>query len=255
MPGSDEVGRIDAETRRQIAELDWFHSIDLGDGVITPGSDDSRAKLARLGLPEDLSGMSVLDIGAYDGFFAFEAERRGASRVLAIDTLAWERGARSGWPCFRLAHRVLNSRVEAKKLDVAALSREMLGGFDVVLLLGVLYHLEDPMAGLRAVADVTDGLLVVETHTDANRLARPAMAFYPTDELNDDPSNWWGPNEAALLGILRAVGFDHTRVVYRRPWLLRAARAIGRGIPKPTRMRSLADQGRVVMHARRRGPH
>ena len=75
--------------RTEVSSIPWWHSIDLGDGVITPGIDDSPRKLHRLRLPQDLTGKSVLDIGAWDGFFSFEAERRGASRVLALDSYAW----------------------------------------------------------------------------------------------------------------------------------------------------------------------
>src|ERR1700720_4280357 len=67
----------------------WYHTIDLGDGVITRGVDDTPLRLARLDLPESLSGLSVLDVGAWDGFFSFEAERRGASRILAADHCSW----------------------------------------------------------------------------------------------------------------------------------------------------------------------
>ena len=85
-----------AVLRARVDELEWFHSIDLGGGVVTPGRDRSEQKLARLGLPQDLSGQRVLDVGAYDGFFSFAAECRGAEHVLAVDTLAWERGEASG---------------------------------------------------------------------------------------------------------------------------------------------------------------
>jgi len=73
---------VDAtELRSRVEELEWFHSIDLGHGIKTPGTDDSAKKLARLGLPADLTGKRVLDIGAYDGFFSFAAERAGAAQV------------------------------------------------------------------------------------------------------------------------------------------------------------------------------
>ena len=77
------------ELRKQVEAIRWFHRIDLGHGVVTPGLDDTPAKLARLKLPESFAGKSVLDIGAWDGFFSFEAERRGASRVLAVDSFCW----------------------------------------------------------------------------------------------------------------------------------------------------------------------
>src|SRR3954466_11917283 len=77
------------ELKKEVAKINWWHSIDLGNGVITPGVDRSSWKLKKLRMPQDLSGMSVLDIGAWDGFFSFEAERRGAKRVLAVDSFCW----------------------------------------------------------------------------------------------------------------------------------------------------------------------
>ncbi|MCP4907217.1 MAG: DUF1698 domain-containing protein [bacterium] len=239
------------ELQIRIAELEWFHSIDLGCGLVTPGSDESPAKLARLGLPDDLVGRSVLDIGAYDGFFSFEAERRGADRVLAVDTLAWERGATSGWPCFSLAHRVLSSAVEARKVDIHSLASAEIGSFDVVLCLGVLYHLRDPLSALEAVADVTGDLLVLETHTDATHLRRPAMVFYEGDELAGDASNWSGPNERMLATWLREVGFRDVEVVHRRSIGHRALRAFYRAGLRLDRFPGLFDQGRIVVHARK----
>jgi tRNA (mo5U34)-methyltransferase len=240
-----------AELRSRVEELEWFHSIDLGGGVVTPGRDDSAAKLARLRLPADLSGRSVLDIGAWDGFFSFEAERRRAERVLAVDTLAWERGEKSGRPCFELAHRALGSRVESRRLDVHDVATAGIGRFDLVLCLGVLYHLREPLRALEAVAAVTGELLVLETATDATHLRRPAMVWYPEDELAGDPSNWVGPNEALLECWLRDVGFREVRVVHRRPRAARLARAIAWGGGRPWRWPALYDQGRVVVHARR----
>jgi tRNA (mo5U34)-methyltransferase len=75
--------------RRLVHGRPWWHQIDLGDGLITPGPDPSPEKLKGLAFPEDLAGMAVLDIGAYDGFFSFEAERRGAARVVAADYFCW----------------------------------------------------------------------------------------------------------------------------------------------------------------------
>ena len=237
--------------RARVAELEWFHSIDLGSGIVTPGTDDSQAKLARLGMPEDLLGRSVLDIGAYDGFFSFEAERRGADRILAVDTLAWERGATSGWPCFSLAHRALSSGVETQKLDIHSIADAGIGSFDVVLCLGVIYHLRGPLAALEAVAEVTDDLLILETHTDATHLRRPAMVFYENDELAGDASNWCGPNERMLTMWLRDVGFRQVEIVHRRSIGHRALRALYRAGVKLHRFPALFDQGRVVLHARK----
>src|SRR2546423_15271821 len=82
------------DLRIKADSLRWYHTIDLGQGVVTRGVDNSPERLARVHLPSDLSGCSVLDIGAWDGFFSFEAERRHASRVVATDHYAWHG---TGW--------------------------------------------------------------------------------------------------------------------------------------------------------------
>src|SRR5262245_27228110 len=106
--------------RAEVASIQWHHSIDLGHGIVTPGGDDSAKKLARLGLPSSLHGKSVLDVGAWDGFFSFEAERRGARPVLATDSFVWRRGCPTGKRGFELARRVLGSQV-----DIAADHRRL----------------------------------------------------------------------------------------------------------------------------------
>src|SRR5215471_8503954 len=112
-----------AEIRSQISHINWFHTIDLGHGVVTPGEDDSPAKLRRLKLPQDLSGKTFLDIGAWDGFFSFEAERRGAARVMALDSYVWEgRVPGKSKAGFLAARSILNSDVEDLNMDAFELS-------------------------------------------------------------------------------------------------------------------------------------
>lgn len=241
------------ELRAAVARQGWFHSIDLGHGIVTPGRDESARKLGWIGLPADLRGATVLDIGAWDGFFSFEAERRGAARVVAVDGPAWREpawgpggfGTRAG---FDLARRALGSGVEARELDLDEIAPETVGRFDVVLLLGVLYHLKHPWAALERVASVCDGLLIVESHADLLDLGRPAMALYPGAEVAGDASNWWGPNVAALEAMLREEGFARVDVVHRERRRYRLARAAYRRVRGP---RFRAQQGRVVVHAHR----
>src|ERR1700712_3578633 len=80
--------------RRRVADIEWWHTMDLGDGIVTPGASKSAETLPRLQMPANLAGRTVLDVGAWDGFFSFEAERRGASRVVATDSFCW---SGSGW--------------------------------------------------------------------------------------------------------------------------------------------------------------
>src|SRR6188508_1707208 len=202
------------DLQRRADALRWYHTIDLGQGVVTRGVDNTPERLPRVQLPADLSGKSVLDIGAWDGFYSFEAERRRASRVVATDFYAWHGagwGTGKGKAGFELARTALGSRVEDVDVDVIDLSPERVGTFDVVLFLGVLYHVPDPLAALTRVSSVAADMLIIETVVDMIGIRRPAAAFYPARELNDDPTNWWGPNHAAVHGLLHAVGFTHVR--------------------------------------------
>lgn len=244
-----------ASAREQAIHSDqrWYHRIDLGGGFVTPGENDTQSTLARLRLPTRFDGLSVLDIGAWDGFFSFEAERRGAARVVAVDPACWREPAwgERGWGTkqgFDLARSALGSAVEDRDVDLLDISPASVGMFDVVLFLGVFYHLPDPLAYLEAAASVCRGLLIIETHADLLNLRRPAMAFYPADEIDGDPSNWWGPNSAALVGLLERAGFTRVQI-YQEPLAYRMVRAMARRGAR----RSRIQQGRIVAHAHRSG--
>jgi tRNA (mo5U34)-methyltransferase len=237
--------------RSEVSKVNWYHSIPLGDGVVTPGVDDTPSRLSKIHMPDDLSGKTVLDVGAWDGFFSFEAERRGASRVLATDSFSW---SGEGWGTkdgFELARRALGSRVEDRELDVFDLSPETVGVFDVVFFLGVLYHMKHPLLALERVSSVTRELLIMSTFVDATWTRRPAAAFYPRAEANSDPTNWWGPNPGAVVAMLETAGFTRVEIV-DGPTPLRGRlkvgirRRLGGGAPiLPTLW-----QGAIVCHAR-----
>ena len=112
-----------------------------------------------------------------------------------------------GREAFELARSALRLDIESEEIDVPDLSVERVGTFDVVLFLGVFYHLFDPIAGLANVAKLAREVLIVETYADALELDRPAMAFYPGAELAGDATNWWGPNPACMVALLKALGF------------------------------------------------
>jgi tRNA (mo5U34)-methyltransferase len=224
--------------RKRVDELLWHHQIDLGNGIVTPGKDPSDAKFAQLKLPS-LEGKTVLDIGAWNGYFSFAAERLGASRVVALDSFAWGGPAGASWgsqESFNLAREVLGSKVEDVYCEVLDISPERIGRFDVVLFLGVLYHMRDPFLSLEKAASVCDELLVVESLADMLYTRRPAAAFYPGASMNNDVTNWWGPNPAAVVEMLKDLGFKRIEVV-NAPSI-------------PQRLRRIASRVRSVVRSR-----
>lgn len=245
---------LDAELVKKKVEAVsfWWHSIDLGNGIITPGHKTPEIharELKSFELP-GLQGKDVLDVGAWDGFYSFECERRGASRIVALDHYVWsikmpklgaymkdcrERGAvpelydtlpgvwdpenLPGKAGFDVAQEVLNSSVEALVADFMEDDLKTIGQFDLVLFLGVLYHLQNPFLALQRLASVTRELAVIETAAIELRQHRDLAIceFYETDELAGEISNWWAPNEKALLGMCRAAGFKGAKTVSPSP--------------------------------------
>lgn len=224
----------------------WFHSIDVGDGVVTPGRrslEGMHAKWNAAQVP-DLTDRSVLDIGAWDGFFSFEAERQGARKVTALDKFIWERRiADAPELCDRMlragtmddrripgyvdpslptkrgfdtVHRLLGSKVEQYIDDLATVDPIDLGMHDVVFYLGGLYHKADPLGILRRLSAVTREVAIVETAgIDTPGIDTAMCEFYPGRELNGDQTNWWAPNARALIGMLKAAGFRDANIVAR----------------------------------------
>jgi tRNA (mo5U34)-methyltransferase len=225
----------------------WFHSIDLGHGIVTPGHKPVsllNSELRRFQLP-DLSGKSVLDIGAWDGFFSFACERLGARTVTALDQYVWsldvrktreatqKNAADSDWLTnrvfdlehlpgkagFDLARRVLNSQVKEQVVDFMEADPVEIGVHDVVLFLGVLYHMQDPFDALRRVAAMTGEVAIIETLAVAidGYEDRSLCEFFEGDEMNNDPTNWWAPNAKALAGMCRAAGFKRVELLSDAP--------------------------------------
>lgn len=249
------MGISPGEIRARIAGIEsWWHSIELAPGIVTPGAKSCelmRAELAALRLGAlSLPGKSVIDIGAWDGFYSFEAERRGAARVLALDHFVWcldsaevrrrlaaraEAGLRpldyedipSAWRPdllpgkrgFDAVHEVLGSRVESRVGDLMQMDLAELGTFDVALYLGVLYHVKNPFEALRRLARITREVAVIETQAvllDGFESAA-LWEFYETDACSGDPTNRWAPNEKGLLDMCRAAGFDRAERVVLKP--------------------------------------
>jgi tRNA (mo5U34)-methyltransferase len=199
------------EIREGIAKHQWWHQIELAPGIITPGKSENRFLIKILNLPEDMTGMDVLDIGCWDGFFSFECEKRGARRVVSCDI--WETTGRGA---FDFARKVLKSNVHPLDESVMDLDPQFDGRFDLVLFLGVLYHLKDPLGGLEKVGAMvkSGGRIIIDTVVDVKTIfERPMMAFYPGPELNNDPSNWWVPNIPALNSMMAVSGFSRIESV------------------------------------------
>lgn len=254
-PSASETpkGRLSGETvvddlAERVREIAWYHRIELPGGVLTPGVNNSAFSLSRLDFPDSLAGKSVLDVGAWDGFYSFEAAKRGAASVLATDSFVWNgRWQQNG---FRLARQALGLEnvVRDKFIDVMELSPEALGQtFDIVMFLGVLYHLRDPVTALERVSSVCKGLLLLETETALNFMPFAAARLWPGRELRDDDTNWWSINRTGLVLLLKRFGFRDVRIVYQTPLARRVGRALksGGGFVKGLR------GSRIVIHARR----
>jgi tRNA (mo5U34)-methyltransferase len=205
----------------EAARYFWWHSIDLGGGFVTPGHKTPEmmaAEFANTFDRLDLRGKSVLDIGAWTGGFSVEARRRGARTVTALDHYTWNHPGFRGREAFDLVNRVTGADIRAVDLDLDAPALDLggVGRFDIVLFLGVFYHLKNPIGALRQIAELAREVLVVETHIEHFSPERPAMMFYPGAELAGDDTNWWGPNRACLVEPLGVVGFR--RVIASPGW-------------------------------------
>lgn len=189
---------------KELAQKGWYHSIEFPDGTVTDGLiplQRLKERVRHMPIPEDLRGKRVLDIGAWDGWFSFEMERRGAD-VVAVDSVEIQN--------FLAAHEARNSKVEYRILDVMELSPRELGYFDIVLFLGVLYHLKHPLLGLEKVCELTRDLAIIESYVTDDPAAihgYPRMEFYERDELGEQLDNWFGPSPECLFGLCRTAGF------------------------------------------------
>lgn len=195
-------------------QSDWFHSFAFDSGLRTPGRDPSAKKLHHLCLPRDMSGLSVIDIGAFEGYFSFHCEQRGADRVVAADKFVWDWPGATARPNYEAVHRALGSKVEDLSVSVEDMPGVLDGEtFDVVLFPGVLYHAPNMVEYLEAVAAVTKNVCVLETLFDCLDEGGARSALYSPAEMNGDSSNWWGPNLRATTVMLERVGFRHVEFV------------------------------------------
>lgn len=235
MPNSQELAD-------QAANYSWYHHVPLGPGVVTKGSTTVTWEKHEFPSFKD---QTVLDIGAWDGGYSFLAEREGASRVVALDHYVWgvdwvarekywnecaERGvlpdhgrdATDFWDDslpgrrpFDFARRVLDSRVESVVADFTTVDLDSLGQFDVVLYLGVLYHMPEPLTCLQRLRQVTRRVAAISTvglnvpGMNDQRL----LQFQPGNELGADFGNWFVPSVSALESLCLAAGFARVEVI------------------------------------------
>jgi tRNA (mo5U34)-methyltransferase len=236
-PGGARERFVVTEAERQVADLlpidvapalaratvevvpFWFHTFALNrtEGIYTPGAArDHRYRVSSL--PEDFAGMSVLDVGCFDGFYAFLAERRGAEKVVAVDNEQYRLWVASRWGVeleggegFRAVHRLLGSAVEYRRMDAFAL--DGLGErFDLVYCFGILHRVENPLGLLRVLRarTVTGGVVMVETYgvgpEDRNgpaiRVSEPGEVYARDDFV------YWGFGDGGLQRLAQIAGFS-----------------------------------------------
>ena len=203
-----------------MAGRSWYHTIELGPDIVTPGWFDCRS-VAKWILPSDCTGLRCLDVGTFDGFWAFEMERRGAEEVVAVDILdesRWDWPAipdhrdleaiadrKGGGDGFLTAKEALGSSVQRLDLSIYDLDPALHGEFDLVYLGSLLLHLRDPIRGLEAVRSVCRGRLI---STDAISLP---MSLWPAPAANLDGRGrpyWWKPNKQAFKRMIEVAGYE-----------------------------------------------
>ena len=216
----------------QMGDIDWYHTIDLGDGTVTQGFVDHRAQVQNYGLPASLAGKRCLDVATFDGFWAFEMEKRGAAEVIGIDvnSLAdcdYPRNFKTEYLSaqprtvkglgFAYARRALRSRVQRRILSVYDLSPQTVGTFDFVFMSDLLLHLREPLRALEAIWSVTGGDAII------------ADAYDPALEATDEPGairfigvldgysglHWWLPTPSALRALLTIARFEDIEEISR----------------------------------------
>ena len=208
--------------KRRAAGIWWFHRIDLGGGEVTPGVNDPALlleELTEIGLPEDMRGMRVLDIGCADGGLSFACERRGAD-VVSVDSSANHRVT------FEYAARRLNSRCQYAAVNVYDLRARDYGMFDIVLALGLIYHLRHPLLALDMIHDVCQprGDLFIETEIHAS--AENVIRVLEANELDNNRRNHVVPSVGGMKALLIKAGFrpaeDRVRKDMPTRWIFRA---------------------------------
>jgi tRNA (mo5U34)-methyltransferase len=212
---------LDAERVRDSVPL-WFHTFALAPGVYTPGvARDHGYRRAVLGV-DRFAGRSVLDVGAFDGFYSFLAEARGARRVVAVDNeqyVDWVRArfgiTLQGGAGFRAIAGLVGSRVQYRRMDALNVN-ELEERFDVALCFGILHRVTDPIRLLRTLADVLapGGEIVLEAYGSSLPADAPAIEVHePGDVYARDEFVYWGFSAEGLRRLARLAGLADVEVV------------------------------------------
>jgi tRNA (mo5U34)-methyltransferase len=244
----------DPETFIREAAFRWHQRFELAPGVFTPGDNDVPWLLSVAQLPEDLTGLSVLDVGTSNGGVCWAAEARGAARVVGVDIPAADHSG------FAQVRELVGSSAEYVQSSIYDLPDHLPGEqFDLVVFWGVLYHLRHPLLALDNLRRLTRGAALIETavcdHELPPRVAqRPYIRFYRGDELEANVSNWFAPTISALLDWCDSSGFRSTVLGAWPPpsgRVRRAAAAARVGVREPPRLAKADDTSarRVMVRA------
>jgi tRNA (mo5U34)-methyltransferase len=215
------------EIRRRVAEHEWYHVLDLGNGIVTPGQYDLKPVLRHYGLPRSLEGRSVLDVGPGHGFFAFEFERRGA-QVSTAEIPVWSDhdGSPALHEMFEQAgsvpdayhHGALGLAIEARQsavkrqfCNIYDLTPARVGTYDLVFCASVLLHLTDPLRALYAIRRVCRDQAIIctgiDTHFHVANQSRARFMGTPTGQA------FWLPTMKCLRQMALAAGFKRVERV------------------------------------------
>jgi tRNA (mo5U34)-methyltransferase len=216
----------------------WYHTFDLGHGIVTPGQFDHAPIIEHYRLPDRLDGKRVLDVACFDGFWSMEFERRGAAEVVALDInqareldlppvvrqgMSEEELNRPMGNGFRLVHRAKQSRVERVHCNVYDLSPDLRGMFDISHIGDVLLHLQNPAKALANICRVTKEYTIVSDIFDP-RLDREGT--YPLTEFRGGREDcvWWYFSFGALEQMIRDAGFRRVELLTRFKYGTRGSR-------------------------------
>jgi tRNA (mo5U34)-methyltransferase len=190
------------EVRQLIARRSWWYQkFEIFPGVITPGVHDPSGMLAATKLPADMRGLTVLEVGAAEGYYTKMLDLRGAD-VTAVDYIDKDIGG------FALMERFHGKALKYVHSNLYDLPAHNLGTFDVVLCCGVLYHLPDMMRGLWVLRRHVKRDLLLETYISRKHPDAPIAEYLPGTTCNNDITNFWAPNIRCVEMMLADFGFE-----------------------------------------------